>query len=387
MGDRIDRAVARARQDAQQRYVPHASAQVARPRRRAIGDPQAPLEKFLAILEGHALLGDDGKLAPDVLLVSLGDHFDWGGAQERQTAAADALAILSWLAAHPPDQVVLLLGNHDLARVAELADLDLPRYQQARAEADRAYRGGHPDPGEERAFVARYPFVGGSEALARDLSSFEPPQRERVRQLLEARRFRLAFPAAEDLLLVHAAVTDDDLSRIGVPPQKRWSAPKVAQALNGFFDRLIESWDGSEPLELSPLDRTQSAATGKGRGILHQRPAHPAHSTAEELDGPPRRRFDPRGLPPGLIQVVAHVRDGKCRQLLRPWVDTPEPPEGALRRLITDGDRVGYGPGPALPAERHTAQMLFADGGMYWTPAERYALVDLDTRGPAARAG
>ena len=90
----------------------------ARPRkiRVAIGDPQAPLERFFAILEHHGLLSDRGRLRDDVLLVSIGDHFDWGDPEDRRTAADSGLNLLAWLASHPPDHVVVLAGNHDLAR-------------------------------------------------------------------------------------------------------------------------------------------------------------------------------------------------------------------------------------------------------------------------------
>ena len=43
----------------------------------ALGDPQAPLEKVMAILDAYDLLGDDGRLSPRAGLVSMGDHFDF----------------------------------------------------------------------------------------------------------------------------------------------------------------------------------------------------------------------------------------------------------------------------------------------------------------------
>ena len=54
-------------------------------------------------------------------LVSIGDHFDWGERADRPTARKSGLALLSWLSAHPADQVVVIAGNHDLGRVGELA--------------------------------------------------------------------------------------------------------------------------------------------------------------------------------------------------------------------------------------------------------------------------
>ena len=73
------------------------------PRKRhlAIGDPQAPAETFFTILDHHDLLGKNGRLSPDVMLVSMGDHFDWGGPDDRDRAQKGGAQILSWLAAHP----------------------------------------------------------------------------------------------------------------------------------------------------------------------------------------------------------------------------------------------------------------------------------------------
>ncbi|MBL8957311.1 MAG: metallophosphoesterase, partial [Myxococcaceae bacterium] len=90
----------------------------------AIGDAQAPLATFLGVLDRDGLIGDDGRLKPDVHLVSIGDHFDYGPPEWRSRATAEATALLAWLAAHPADQVTLILGNHDQARVAELGAFD-----------------------------------------------------------------------------------------------------------------------------------------------------------------------------------------------------------------------------------------------------------------------
>src|SRR6185503_7898928 len=65
----------------------------ARPRRLAVGDPQAPLRTFFEILDDRGLLGPDGRLSPSVALVSMGDHFDWGDPSEREAAADDGHAL------------------------------------------------------------------------------------------------------------------------------------------------------------------------------------------------------------------------------------------------------------------------------------------------------
>src|SRR5206468_12027829 len=78
----------------------------------AIGDPQTTCEKFLTVLDRHGLLGDDGFLSNDARLLSIGDHFDFEGEPSR--VGREGLLILRWLAIHPPDQVSILAGNHDL---------------------------------------------------------------------------------------------------------------------------------------------------------------------------------------------------------------------------------------------------------------------------------
>src|SRR6185295_17988661 len=69
-----------------------------RPFRRfvAVGDPQSSFERYLRILDRHELLGEDGRLRPDVSLLSIGDHFDYEG--DLATAQEDARRLLHWLA-------------------------------------------------------------------------------------------------------------------------------------------------------------------------------------------------------------------------------------------------------------------------------------------------
>src|SRR5271169_354959 len=154
---RVKNALERARQDALRPYAGEARAAPARERLLAVGDPQAPLETLLAILEGHDALGEAGRLREDLHLVSMGDHFDWGDRGDRKAAARSGLETLAWLAAHPADQVTLILGNHDLARVGELVGFDDLRFSEAQAAADKVYNGrGRVDGDGDVAFRARY---------------------------------------------------------------------------------------------------------------------------------------------------------------------------------------------------------------------------------------
>lgn len=338
----------------------------------AMGDPQAPFATVLAILARHGLLGADGRLRANVQLVSMGDHFDWGPPERRAEATADALALLRWLAAHPPEQVVLLAGNHDLARVGELAPFSSDEaFAAARAHADVVYRRGAVDEAGQQAFLARVPHVPDAEALARDFSCYSVEQQHLVAELLRAGRFRLAFAHA-GLLLVHAGVTRDDLAALGVAPT---TAEAAAAALNAFLEARVAAWAGG-PLDLAPLHQPGAAATGVARGILFHRPAHPS-GEPHAFAGPPRRRFDPRHLPAEFPQAIGHIRDAKCRTLLGPWCDAAEPHDGPVRSLRLDGPAPTYQRGAAPDA-----RLYFLDGGMLHAPVEDYELFDLTARAP-----
>src|SRR5581483_9597385 len=190
---------------------------------------------------------------------------------------------LAWLAAHPADQVTLILGNHDLARVDQMAGLDQRTYERARQDADRAYNVGDRIEALQTAFLAHWPQFPDSEMIARDYSSFSVRQRGLVTLLLRGGRFRLAHAAGERVLLVHAGVTKDDLEAIGAP---QGPAPKVAEALNWFLDVAVKKWDGGA-LNLMPLHRPGSQQHGEPRGILSHRPAHPDLALPQQLEGPP----------------------------------------------------------------------------------------------------
>ncbi|MBJ6763613.1 metallophosphoesterase [Myxococcaceae bacterium JPH2] len=340
-----------------------------------MGDPQANFEHLLAILEARGLLGDDGVLRPDSQLVLVGDCFDWGPRDERRAVAASALRLLAWSATHPADAVVMLLGNHDLGRVGELADFTDATFATAQAEADRIYVGDATHEPEEQAFLARWPQVPNAELVARDFSTWNEAQRDWVTHLLRARRFRAAHAAGSNLLVLHAGVTHEDLDVLGVPGPHRADAGEVARALNAALDAAVAAWT-SGPLVIPGLHAPGNAAEGEGRGIFYQRPSL-LPEDAQRVRGTPRRRFDPRRLPAGLVQVVGHTRDKRTRELLQ----RPGPVrDGVLRHLVTDGTRVEYAHGtPANPGPRE-AVLLFTDGAMRECPAEDFELLDLDTR-------
>ncbi len=86
--------------------------------------------------------------------------------------------------------------------------------------------------------------------------------------------------------------------------------------------------------------------------------------------------------------MTGHIRDAKCRELLRRWSDPGRPVDGPLRHLWTDGSAVRYAlgvPGEearAAQAAGRAALMHFTDGGMNHADPARYELLDLDTRRP-----
>jgi hypothetical protein len=371
-------ALAQARAESGARAPGSASLQV------AMGDPQAPLSRVLEILDRHDLLSDAGRVHPEAELVSVGDHFDWGPAEQRAFAAESGYALLAWLAAQPDHSVGILAGNHDLARVGELLPFDDATFAAAREEARalRAIRIGTPGRAERRhAFLENHRTLPSVGVVMRDLSTYEARQRELVAALLRGRRFHAAKAAGPDLLLIHAGLTGDDLDAIGFAPgAARASAPAIAQAIQQRFDDAIDSWDGVTPFAIDPLYRPGNYRDGESRGVFVQRPADPAVGDLPLFEGPPRRRFDPRVLPLGVTQVTGHIRDQKCRELMPVWSDDDPARDGPLRHLWTDGRRIRYRRGLPPGGGEGGAVLLFADGGMNHAPPADYELLDLGER-------
>ncbi|MFO0567627.1 MAG: metallophosphoesterase [Polyangiaceae bacterium] len=372
----VDVALRVAREIAAGRPLSPSRTRVRATRRAAVGDPQASLEKFFEVLHENELLGNDGFLGPEVQLVSAGDHFDFGPGRERRTARESGFALLSWLRAHSPAQVVLLAGNHDLGRVGELASYEDESFDALAEAAIAAYRDGDVDPELERALLDRHPALPSAELAARDYSAYSTAQRELVWTLLTERRLRLAH-ADSGLLFCHAGVTQRHLTAIGLPEGKMRDAVAVAGALNAALDAAVAR-GRAVPFTIPGLHRPGDRAHGEGGGILYHRPQNPELPSGAEHDVTDLlgRRFDPRGLPLGLTQVIGHVGDAKCRELLGPWAQG-EPAAGALRHLRTDGARVRYARGvPDAHGDAGEATLIFIDGQMHGTAADRYELFE-----------
>lgn len=340
----------------------------------AIGDPQASRATFFGVLDRHELLGEDGTLADGVHLVSLGDHFDFG--DDPEIAARDGLQILSWLAAHDPSRVTILAGNHDLGRVGELADVDDDAtFARIRERAVEVYRGG----GDEPALLEAYPMLPSAELAARDFSAFTVAQRELVTRLLRSGRMTFAAARRENVLLCHAGVTRRDLDRVEIFAT---DAPAIAAALDERLAAAVANWRGG-PLVIPGLHTPGSAADGEGGGVLYHRPRD-SWCDPHEFDGPFRRRFDPRQLPAGIIEVVGHIRDGKCRELLGPYCDDAPAEDGPLRHLHVAPGRMRYRRGAIGEIGEDERALVFVDGGMGYGGGPRYELLDLTTMAPLA---
>ncbi|OGQ26493.1 MAG: hypothetical protein A2138_20245, partial [Deltaproteobacteria bacterium RBG_16_71_12] len=357
----------------------HRGPRIAPARTLAIGDPQAPFDTVLAILDQHGALGADGWLASEVGLISMGDHFDWGSPGDRALAGEDGELLLRWLAAHPREQVTILVGNHDLARVGELWDVSDQEFRAAQEEADLSYLRGDE---REAAFKRAWPRYFGAELLARDLSTFRTSQRTLVTHLLRTARMKAAH-AHQGTLFVHAGVTRHELAQLGL--DERAPPEVIAGALDAALASACADL-GRRPLAIAALHQPGDAEH-EGRGMYYHRPTLGDGDDARRLGGErPWRRFHPSELPRGLTQVVGHVRDDKCHAELRRWATRDEAVDGPVRHLIVEGDQGRYAHGAPEGPPTDAAVMIFVDNGMgkIGAPSD-YQLLDATTRTVARR--
>lgn len=379
---RIERAASRARDLADRPEIGGREG-ARRARWLAIGDPQTTPERFFGVLEGAGLLADDGRLRSDVGLVSVGDHFDFG----RDAAAArDAgPAILGWLAAHPRDQVVILAGNHDVARVDELAGETDESFAEARALAQSVDRGAAP----LAAFHERFPSIATPELVLRDYSGFAASQRALVQRLLLEGRMALAAVgrasiAPDELLLAHTAITARELDALGLP--RAAGAAAIVESLAGFLRdavaRVAPRWRAGElaPLDLAPM-HLPGRAGEEGGGFLYHRPGDPegdGGARRRDFEGARPRRFDARALPEGLAQVVGHDPHQKRAEELARWTSEAARAagDGHLRTLQVEAGAPRYELG--LKRHRASAATLYMIDAGLGRGAERVPLFPLE---------
>ncbi|MGE0397286.1 MAG: metallophosphoesterase [Kofleriaceae bacterium] len=359
-----------------------------------IGDPQAPFAKVLEVLDRHGVLapGKD-RIADGVTLVSIGDHFDFN-VEAPAEAAVEGLRTLRWLASHDPAQAVLLFGNHDAARVMELACIDDDTFQSARVlgrEIDQIAKTVGPKAAKdrEREFSAAFPALPSSGVIARDYASFTTEQRALVMELLLAGRFSLARTCVlEDgraALLTHAGVTNRELAMLGIEfaSEPTLIATTLAQFFADAIDRVRPAWSKGElaPLSLAPLHVTGSEGE-EGGGLLYHRPTNPASSRIDlrwAANGERPRRFDPRELPQGVTQVVGHTGHAKCTFELAAWSTEAARARkrGGIRTLRVTGTSVVYDI-DVLPPAHGVTDMIFTDGELRRLPAHEVPLLRVD---------
>lgn len=338
----------------------------------AAGDPQTSRERFFAVLDRYEMRGTDGKLRPDVGLLSMGDHFDYGA--DATESEREGRAILEWLALHPEDQVLVLAGNHDLSRVMELAYETNDSYREAQALARTK---------DERAFASRFPHIPTPGIATRDYFSFSEAQRALVEDLLLKRRMRLALTAkvgGTNALFTHAGVTDREIGLLGLAPDA--DANAIAAALNALLDRALDrvraAWTNGEraALDLSPVH--VAGTTGReGGGLFYHRPARRDREGADsawENDPERPRRFDPRSLPRGLVQVIAHSPHPRCVRDLPGWVEPSANVEALALRTLHGGSEPSYHAG----VHPTPGSVIMIDPGFAKAPLETIELLPIE---------
>jgi hypothetical protein len=342
----------------------------------AIGDPQTSTERFFGVLAAHDLLGADGWMRRDVRVAMMGDYFDYH-VPEREHARGEGVLILSWLAAHGKEHVALLLGNHDAARVMELATIDDERFRAA-AELATDLVAQPREHRDEAGFRARFPELATPGYAARDYSAFTVEQRTLVQRLLLEGRLSLAVTAAihgAPALLTHAGVTRRELDFLCLRDHHPQTiADALEDRLAAAVRHVAADWRAgrSTPLSLAPL-HVAGADGEEGGGLLYHRPSDPGRPGADaswEQAARAPRRYDPRtALPRGLTQIVGHTGHRKaCKEMPR-WLapGTDERP-GGLRTLRVGIDKqVRYARG-IEPSDGRDAVVHLVDPEMHYVP-------------------
>jgi hypothetical protein len=354
-----------------------------------LGDPQASFAAVMALLARYDLLAAGGRLRSDARLVSIGDHFDYD-LRAPQVSGREGLAVLRWLASHDAEQVTLLFGNHDAARVIELARISDRDFADARAlaqvleEVKRVEGRAAAKERERVEFLPRFP-ISTYGLVARDYASFTTEQRDLVVELLLAGRFHLALtgrlPDGRDALVTHAGVTDREVALLGVAARPQPIATALEDLLATAIAARRAEWQRGTitPLSLEPV--SQGGAPGEeAGGLLAHRPTNPDRDGAdlawEFAPGRPRR-FGPRELPRGLTQVAGHTNHAMCLRELAAWATSAAAaaPRAGVRTLRAAGAAITYALGVLPPADG-AADLILIDGELR-DPDNRAELLEL----------
>jgi hypothetical protein len=356
-----------------------------------LGDPQASFAAVMGLLARYDLLGADGRLRGDAHLISIGDHFDYD-LRAPEVSGREGLAVLRWLASHPPEQVTLLFGNHDAARVVELARVSDREFADARAlaleleETKRAQGRAAAKTRERAELLPRFP-VSTYGIVSRDYASFTTEQRALVVELLLAGRFHLARTGTlvdgREVLVTHAGVTEREVALLGVPAEPRPLASALEQLLATAIAARRDDWQRGSitPLSLEPV--SQAGAPGEeAGGLLAHRPTNPDRDGADlewEFAATRPRRFAPRELPRGLTQVAGHTNHTMCLRELAVWATAAAraEPHAGLRTLRATATAITYDLG-VLPVVADAADLILIDGELR-DPDNRAELLALRT--------
>ena len=352
-----------------------------------VGDPQTTPSRFFSVLDRFGLLGPDGLLTPGFGLVSMGDHFDFSmGAPEAEPAGR---RLFAWLVGQGPSTHVLA-GNHDIARVAELAFESDETYARARRDAG-AIRDRHLEgrKGEVHAlvetFFLEHPNLPSPGVVLKDFASFSEAQRDHVEKALVARRFRLGMVVelhGSKVLLTHAGVTPRELRLLDVPAEPFAIARALDATLSAAVSRVEPAWRAGTRarLELEPL-HVAGRSRREGGGLLYHRPARRDREGADpewEFAPDSPRRFDPRDLPRGLVQMIGHSGHARTVGALPGFVAEGAERGGIpLRTLSSLDDRVRYEEG-IVPPVPGSATVYMVDPGFAHEPLETIALLEVD---------
>jgi hypothetical protein len=356
-----------------------------------LGDPQASFAAVMGLLSRYDLLGAGGRLRSDVHLISIGDHFDYD-LRAPEVSGREGLAVLRWLASHSADQVTLLFGNHDAARVVELAQVSDRELADARAlaleleETKRAQGRAAAKMRERTEFLPRFP-ISTYGIVSRDYASFTTEQRALVVELLLAGRFHLASTGSladgREVLVTHAGVTDREVALLGVPAEPSALAAALEQLLADAIAARRDDWQRGTitPLSLEPVSQAGVPGEEAG-GLLAHRPTNPDRDGADpawELVADRPRRFAPRELPRGLTQVAGHTNHTMCVRELAAWA-TPAAraePHAGIRTLRATATAITYDLGVLPPAD-DAADLILIDGELR-DPDNRAELLPIKT--------
>lgn len=345
-----------------------------------LGDPQAP---FAAVMKCLAPVLDGDRLRADVDLISIGDHFDYD-LRAPEVSRREGLRVLRWLASHG-DQVTLLFGNHDAARVTELVGASDQEFAAARAlalELEETKRTEGREAAKRREaeeWLPRFASLSTYGICARDYASFDEEQRDLVASLLAQGKFHLAATGTladgREVLITHAGVTMRELARLGAAAQPR----VIAEKLERLFAAAVAARSPGEALSLEPV--AQAGAPGEeAGGLLAHRPTDPAREGADaawEFDPDRPRRFAPHELPPGLVQVAGHTNHASCLRELAAFA-TPRARaqrHAGIRTLRATAGSAVYDLG-ILPPLAGAADLILIDGELR-DPANRAELLEL----------